>query len=1061
MGPTEAPSIGRQYERTRLEVRLDEARAGQPRVVLVTGEAGIGKTTLVHDLVATAARQQCRVLTARCVQGLALPYAPLGGSIFPEISSRLARWCRDTPTFEPLRSFIASWPAAPAADLAEADGLHIRLLLGEALLRLVDEEPVVLVVDDLHWSDRSTADLLLQIALRANDRATLEPVRLLVVATFRESELGWLETNVARLRREPSCSTLELRGLDRVETGLLLDRAGVAPIAPEFLAHVHYLSGGNPLYVEALAHSSTSSAASARSGAELPFEIRGMVSSVVAGLDASSQEVLRTAAVLGDAFSRDQLGAVLDLPTDTVDRALDAACRHGLLNWSDADIAEFAHPLYSEAMRRALSARERRSQHAQIAEALTRIPDSVSVAVIAAHYVGAGAEADPTKALAVLTAAARQAEELFAWEEAARFLEAALALRRELPIDAAGVELEHRLGIARMYSGSAGSGLEHLLVAREAAETLGLNVESAQVLVDELHCEAIARRPSLDPDVDYEGRFADLEPSHPALACHGMAELAQWRWAALDFDGGERLARRALEMAQHHEAHEALESAQRSLAMIDWRHLRVESSRVRLGLANMHARATGDRKLEVGSSCRLPPTMIWCGDVSGARAAVDEATRIVRETNYLVEEGFVLLSLAYLDVIEGALGVALERLMGIFILERITGYSWVSTLSRALFARVRTLRGEWADARLAIEEWDAAAGGRPQRSAMALGSLVHAGEGDADARSMVQDQVIGVDASWRSIGDDSAAAALIEAAYVCGAPGSVAGAMSLLQALQDDGQVFTTTFVQLIPRVVGEGLLVEGRLREARAQLSDAAAVASKLGALPELAMCLYSLARVHVEVDELPEAERYLKEAARLAQGHKLHVAQRALALARSAGLSLGAATPVEDVSDAPEEVVVMFVDIVDSTRLTYEYGDKQFRAITARLDRKLRQTVNRHGGTVIEAINVGDGLLADTPSPAEALACAVECIDVATKSGLALHVGLNIGPVVRDRSNVFGTTVNVAARVTARTAPNEILVTEPLVRRSARPLRCFTDRGLSELKGIPDPVRLFAYTP
>jgi DNA-binding SARP family transcriptional activator/class 3 adenylate cyclase len=1063
MGPPTPSSIGRQYERTRLEARLDEARSGQPRVVLVTGEAGIGKTALVRDLSAAAARLRYRVLTARCMDGLALPYMPLGGSVFPELRSHLARWSRETPAFEALERFMASWPSAPPPDTAEADGLHLMVLLCDALLRLAVEGPVVVVVDDLHWCDRPTADLLLQVALRANDRASLEPLHLLVVTTFRESELGSIETNVARLRREPSCSTIELRGLDRVETGLVLERAGVDPIPPDLLTRVHHLSRGNPLYIEALARSLKGDGVSSEGGADLPFEIRGVVDAVVARLDPSGQEVLRTAAVLGDAFSPMQLEAVLDLPVTVVDRALDAAVQHGLLRWIDGDTVEFAHPLCGEALRRALSARQRRSMHAQIAEALARAPKRASVAVVASHLVGAGSEADAATAMPILANAARQAAVLFAWDEAARFLEAALALRGDAPVDAEYVELEHQLGIARMYSGNATAALEHLRVAREGAELLGSTVERARVLVDELHSGAIARRTGLDPNAECEDLFVNLEASDPELACNGLSELAQYRWTAFDYDDGERLAHRALDMARRHDAHGAVESAQRSLAVIDWRHGRIESSRGRLLDGRAHARASGDRKFEIGSACRLPLTMIWCGDVNGARAAVDEAVPIVRETNYLAEEGIVLLARAYLDVVEGSLDAALDHLVGIFLLERITSYTWASVLARALMARVRTLRGEWHEARLAIEDWDATSvHSERQRSAKALETLVLAGEGRSDAVSSLLDrQAIDVDSSWRAIADDSAAATLVEAAYLSEARAPLAEAMSLMRSLEEDGQLFTTTFLQLIPRVIGEGLLLEGRLREAEEQLHRAAVVASKVGAQAELAMCWHSLARVHLEADEWSEAERCLKEAAQLSQTHGLHLARRVNALAGSAGLSLGSVALVDDERDASEDVVVMFVDVVDSTRLTYEYGDTQYRAVSARLDRQLRQTVDRHGGSPIEATNVGDGLLAELSSPVQALACAIECLDVATTLGLELHIGLNVGSVVRDRSNIFGTTVNVAARVTAQTAPNEVLVTEPLVQRSGQPLRHFTDRGIHELKGLPDPIRLFAYAP
>jgi len=168
-----------------------------------------------------------------------------------------------------------------------------------------------------------------------------------------------------------------------------------------------------------------------------------------------------------------------------------------------------------------------------------------------------------------------------------------------------------------------------------------------------------------------------------------------------------------------------------------------------------------------------------------------------------------------------------------------------------------------------------------------------------------------------------------------------------------------------------------------------------------------------------------------------------------------------MERTDPAVDDAIVMFVDIVDSTRLAWEYGDDRFRGLATRLDQRLRVAISRGGGRPVEGVNVGDGLLAEFDSPGEALDCATDCVDLSDEIGLSLHVGLNVGSVIRERGSVFGTTVNVAARVTGQSRPSEILVTASLMERSARPFAHFGDKGLVELKGLPEPVRLYAYEP
>jgi class 3 adenylate cyclase len=157
----------------------------------------------------------------------------------------------------------------------------------------------------------------------------------------------------------------------------------------------------------------------------------------------------------------------------------------------------------------------------------------------------------------------------------------------------------------------------------------------------------------------------------------------------------------------------------------------------------------------------------------------------------------------------------------------------------------------------------------------------------------------------------------------------------------------------------------------------------------------------------------------------------------------------------------VVLFADIVNSTGLTEEWGDAAFRERSAELDRTLRALIERGNGRVVEGKTLGDGVLATFPSANDALAAARQCALAGEEAGLPLHLGLHAGDVIRDGGNVYGGAVNVAARVSALSEPGEVLVSHTvrdLARTSAGVT--FEDRGEYDLKGVSDPVRVFAVT-
>lgn len=155
----------------------------------------------------------------------------------------------------------------------------------------------------------------------------------------------------------------------------------------------------------------------------------------------------------------------------------------------------------------------------------------------------------------------------------------------------------------------------------------------------------------------------------------------------------------------------------------------------------------------------------------------------------------------------------------------------------------------------------------------------------------------------------------------------------------------------------------------------------------------------------------------------------------------------------------VILFADVVDSTAITASIGNAAFRDRTRQLDGALRAVIIDAGGSPVEGRTLGDGVIGLFTSAAQAIAAALQCGRHAEEVGLQLHLGIHAGDVIREAGGVSGIAVSIAARISDLTAPNEILVSAT-VRDLARASSdvSFEDRGERALKGIDEPVRLFA---
>ncbi|OGO50775.1 MAG: hypothetical protein A2148_03540 [Chloroflexi bacterium RBG_16_68_14] len=155
----------------------------------------------------------------------------------------------------------------------------------------------------------------------------------------------------------------------------------------------------------------------------------------------------------------------------------------------------------------------------------------------------------------------------------------------------------------------------------------------------------------------------------------------------------------------------------------------------------------------------------------------------------------------------------------------------------------------------------------------------------------------------------------------------------------------------------------------------------------------------------------------------------------------------------------VILFADIAGSTALTERMGDAAFRAAARALDERLRAAIREAGGTPAEGKVLGDGVMAVFTSAREAIDAALRCHALSAESELRLHLGIHAGDVIREEHNVYGGAVNVAARVCALSSPGEVLVSatvRDLARTSAGVT--FEDRGEREMKGVGEPVRVYA---
>ncbi|CAM5666749.1 helix-turn-helix transcriptional regulator [Streptomyces hirsutus] len=417
------PLVGRDDELARLAGVLERARGGEPRAALIAGDAGVGKTRLLDEVSARAAGTGMTVVTGHCVDlgDVGLPYLP-----FTEVLGRLTADERFAPAVD-ARPVVGRLLGAGTDAVRDVDA-RLRLFEGMAglLADVSDIAPLLLVLEDLHWADQSSRDLLRFLLSRGvlqRPAGGAPTHRLAVCGSYRADDLHRrhpLRPLLAELVRLPAVERLELRPLPDTDVARLVRALEQRPLPDATVRRIVERAEGNAFYAEELLAATDSPAGG------MPSQLADVLLIRIEQLSETAQQVLRTTAVAGRRVEHEVLREAVGLPEEELESALREAAGRQLLVAAHDGTYSFRHALAREAVYADLLPGERARMHGAFARLLAgRGLRGPSAAERAHHYRESH---DPARALAASLEAADHAQRVGAPAEELRHLETALDL---------------------------------------------------------------------------------------------------------------------------------------------------------------------------------------------------------------------------------------------------------------------------------------------------------------------------------------------------------------------------------------------------------------------------------------------------------------------------------------------------------------------------------------------------------------------------------------------------------------------------------------------------------
>ena len=600
--------VGREAELRQLQTAFDAALSGQGGLLMVVGEPGIGKTALCEQLATYVAVRGGKALVGHCYEegSLSLPYLPFVEALRSYVLARepdslkqelgtgaadVARIVSEIRDRVPELGSVGARHASPEAGDPEDERWRLYQSVTGFLRNAAGVQPLLLVLEDLHWADSGTLDFLLHLS------RNLAGARLVVVGTYRDIEVDRahpLSAALAELRRGQSFGRVVLRGLTTEEVSRMLNALTGQEVRWSLAEAIHRQTEGNPLFIQEVLRYLVEEGLITHEGGRwrragdappelgIPEGLRDVIGKRLSRLGPECNQQLTLAAVIGRDFRLDVLQRVAGVTEEALFAPLQEALRVGVLEERSqvgATVSyRFTHAFFRQTLYEETIAPRRIRLHQQVARALEQVHArrlEEHAAELAEHFCHSSDPADLSKAVSYGELAAKRATSVYAYGEAVRLLEQALKVQEVLdPNDAAKhCDLLLALGTAQMPLGEPKQVAD---VTAEEAYTLAATLRDAEMdakpdrerasracrqALEALHRWGAANAPRTPEWRRWAERADGCAPLGSAYRAYADLALARVQMAVGAFEEGIVLCRQALELARHLDDNELFASA--------------------------------------------------------------------------------------------------------------------------------------------------------------------------------------------------------------------------------------------------------------------------------------------------------------------------------------------------------------------------------------------------------------------------------------------------------------------------------------------------------------------